>query len=72
MSYASDTKYFDEMRKLKKTCKHCGHTQVMHFLQKKTICRWCKHYIFKNDFEEFKHNLKQQQIKERRNMIYER
>lgn len=45
MSYAEDTRYFSERQLLKRKCKHCGHTQQVHHLLDKVICRWCHNYI---------------------------
>lgn len=70
-TYKEDTKYFNALQSRKKTCKHCGHTQSMHHLLEKVICRWCHHYIFRSEIDEFKYNLRKTQIKERR-QIYER
>lgn len=66
MSYAEDTRYFEERQSLKRKCKHCGHTQQVHHLLDKVICRWCHNYIFRSEVDEFKYRLKQNQIKEKR------
>ena len=48
-----------ERAKFKRYCSHCGHSMVFPQTSKKSkvICSWCGRYIYKNDFEEFKHNL---------------
>lgn len=57
---------FKKMQKLdnnranfKRYCK-CGHSIVFPANSKtnKTICSWCGNYIYKNDLEEFKENIK--------------
>ena len=48
MAYDVSKRAFDERQKAKRKCKHCGHTQLLG-LQDKSICDWCKHYIFKDD-----------------------
>ena len=67
MSYAEDTRYFNERQSIKRKCKHCGHTQAMHHLLEKVVCRWCHNYIFKDEITEFKYRLKEKQLKEMRN-----
>lgn len=66
MSYAEDTRYFNERQSIKRKCKHCGHTQPIHILLDKVVCRWCHNYIFRNELDEFKYRLKEKQIKEKR------
>lgn len=70
MTYKDDTRYFADLQSRKRTCKYCGHTQSMHILLDKVVCRWCHHYIFRNELDEFKYRLRERQIKERKN--YER
>lgn len=53
-------KYFDEYKK----CKFCGHSQLVP--RNKVICKWCGHYIYKNDFEEFMDKMKTAKKKEKR------
>ncbi len=57
---------FRKMQKLdndrsifKRYCK-CGHSIVFPISARnnKTICSWCGNYIYKNDYEEFKENIK--------------
>lgn len=45
--------------KYKRYCK-CGHSIIFPANSKniKTVCTWCGNYIYKNDLEEFKENIK--------------
>lgn len=49
----------DDRALFKRYCK-CGHSIVFPANSKtsRTICTWCGHWIYKNDFEEFKDNIK--------------
>lgn len=66
MSYKEDSKYFNERTLLKIKCKNCGHTQAIDNSMEKSICRWCRNYIFRNDEVETKYRLKEMILKERR------
>ena len=52
--FNEDTKYFDEVYKLKVKCK-CGHTQTV--FKDKTICDWCGSWIFRDKKDEFKYRM---------------
>lgn len=54
--FNEDTKYFNEVSKLKVKCK-CGHTQTL--FTDKAICDWCKNYIYRDKKQEFKDKMKQ-------------
>lgn len=45
-------------------CKHCGHVLVFSAKDEKVLCNWCNHYVFKDDFTEFKYRLNEFRIKE--------
>ena len=49
-----------ERAKYRRYCKHCGHSVIIPKTSKanKVICTWCGNYIYKNNFEEFKENIK--------------
>ena len=53
MSWKTDTKYFDNVNKIKHRCKHCGRKQVIPNFENKTLCDWCGHNIYKSDKDEF-------------------
>lgn len=53
-SWADDSKLFDEYRKLKFRCRHCGHNVIIHGYMDKNICTWCGHYVFRTQKDEFK------------------
>lgn len=57
MAYDVSKRAFDEKQKAKRKCKHCGHTQLLE-TQDKSICSWCKHWIYKDDRVEFMYKLK--------------
>ena len=69
MSYVSDTKYFEERNKLKRKCKHCGHTQAIPLWIEKQVCDWCKNYIFINEDKEKKYRFKEKLFREMRRII---
>lgn len=54
MSKYSDTRYFNEISKLKVKCP-CGHSQTV--FNDKTICRWCGRMVYRNKKMEFKERL---------------
>lgn len=43
----------------KYVCKHCGHKQLITSYMDKTLCDWCKNYIFKNEKDEFKFRMQE-------------
>ena len=45
-------------KKYQRQCEHCGRKQYLFHSQVKTICDWCGHWIFKNEKEKFKHEMK--------------
>ena len=49
----------NDRAKYKRYC-CCGHSIVFPASTKtnKVICTWCGNYIYKNDYEEFKENIK--------------
>lgn len=49
----------NDRAKYKRYCR-CGHSIVFPTSSKtnKIICTWCGNYIYKNDHEEFKENIK--------------
>lgn len=67
MSYAEDSRLFEERTRLRVTCKHCGHTKAIPSFVDKVICSWCKHYIFRNDEIESKYRFKEKILKEIKN-----
>lgn len=44
-----------EYSKVKYKCKNCGHKVVIPYFVDKQLCSWCKHYVFKNEQDEFKY-----------------
>lgn len=60
MNFKNLIKLEEEMSKQKRYCKHCGHSIIFTPSAKntRTICTWCGHWIYKNDKEEFKAELK--------------
>ena len=67
MMWRDDTKYFNSRQQMKKKCKHCGHTQPLYFAVDHAECKWCRHFIFRSELDEFKYRVKESQIKERKN-----
>ena len=53
-NYINDSKYFNEISKLKVKCK-CGHSQTV--FKDKKICDWCGELVFKDKQEEFKYKV---------------
>lgn len=55
----NNNKILQEMSKYKRYCK-CGHSVIFTPSSKATkkICTWCGTCIYKNDYEEFKENIK--------------
>ena len=57
------TKYISETEKLRSiivdlsTKCDCGHSVFISPKQKRIICSWCGHYIYKDKKEQFKHDL---------------
>lgn len=68
IKYDAFQKAEDERAKYKRYCK-CGHSIIFTPSSKtnKTICSWCGHWIYKNDFEEFKDKLNKNIKKEAKN-----
>ena len=58
--FKKDTKVFTALSKLKRYCKHCGHSEVFlkHSKRDKIICSYCGNYIYRDDLIEFKEKLK--------------
>lgn len=54
----------DELDKVKIRCK-CGHRVVVPMWVDKSMCTWCKHYVYRNKQLEFRERLKQK-LKESR------
>ena len=48
----------DVRAKNKCKCPNCGHTLLFN-KPDKVICRWCKHYVFKNKKVEFEWRLRE-------------
>ena len=47
---------FAVLSKIKKKCKHCGHSMIFEKVDK-MICTHCGNYVYKNDKIEFMDNL---------------
>lgn len=47
----------DEYAKVKYQCKNCGYKVIIPYKEKKKLCSWCKHYVFKNPQDEFRYRL---------------
>lgn len=56
---------YDKLEILKRKCEYCGHNQYV-FDSDKTICSWCKHYIYASPMAKFKNKLKETIIKNKR------
>lgn len=60
ITFEKDTKLFKVFSKLRRYCKHCGHSIV--FFQNsrrdKVVCQYCGNYIYKDDLTEFKEKIK--------------
>lgn len=56
-------KEFDRMTaeydKVKYRCKNCGRRAIIPYNVEKQICKYCRHYVFKSDQEEFKYRIKE-------------
>ena len=57
---------YHDKEKIRRYCKNCGHTVTV--VEDKNICSHCKHFVFKDDLTEFKYRLKENLIKEKRNI----
>ena len=54
--FEEDTRYFDEIEKLKVKCNKCGHIQTV--FGDKDICNNCGYYIYRNKKLEFLEQVK--------------
>lgn len=61
------TKYLSEITKSRVICK-CGHSVLIPTNDNKAVCHWCGNFVFRNKEAEFKHRMKENLIKERRNL----
>ena len=61
-----EERLWEEKDKSKVTCK-CGHVVFMSKSGRK-ICTWCNNYVFKDKQTEFEYRMKENLIRERRNM----
>lgn len=53
---------YDKLEILKRKCEHCGHNQYV-LNSDKTICSWCKHYIYASPMAKFRNKLKETIVK---------
>lgn len=55
----ANIKLLNELVKYRRYCK-CGHSVIITPTSKRNrvMCTWCGNYIYKNNFEEFKENIK--------------
>ena len=51
-------KRFDYITRNRIICPTCGHS-VLFAKKDKSICQWCKHYVFKDKKSEFEYRLKE-------------
>jgi DNA-directed RNA polymerase subunit RPC12/RpoP len=65
LSYKEISTLSSEQSKCKKICSYCGSRRLLG-MQDKVVCKECNHYIFKDGRTEFKHRLKEEMIKEKR------
>lgn len=56
---------YDKLEILKRKCEYCGHNQLV-LNGDKTICSWCKHYIYASPMAKFRNKLKETIIKNKR------
>lgn len=56
---------YDKLEILKRKCEYCGHNQYV-LNSDKTICSWCKHYIYASPMSKFRNKLKGAIIKNKR------
>lgn len=66
LSYKELEKIDAERAKARQYCPHCGHSILIPEKRTKRICNHCGHLVFKNKNEEFKHRLKTEIIKRKR------
>ena len=66
LSYKELEKIEQERAKAKQYCTYCGHTMLISARAKKKVCNKCGHLNFKNEKEEFKHKLKIEMIRRKR------
>lgn len=48
-----DDKMFDEYRKLRFHCRHCGSSVTIYGWMDKRICRFCGYWVFQTPKDEF-------------------
>lgn len=62
-NFNDDTKIFNQLDILKRTCKFCGHKvcigKSIVDAKDKVICSWCGHSVYKDDKTEFIYKLKE-------------
>ena len=58
-------KILNDITKSRIKCK-CGHSVVLPNRADKAICNWCGNYVFKNKEVEFKHRVKENLIKQKK------
>ena len=66
LSYKELEKQDQERAKAKQYCTYCGHTMLIPAQIKKKVCNYCGHLNFKTKNEEFKHKLRIEMIKRKR------
>lgn len=66
LSYKELEKQDQERAKAKQYCTNCGHTLLIPAQKKQKLCTHCGHLNFINKNEEFKHKLKIEMIKRKR------
>lgn len=54
MSKKDDDKLFNEYKKHRYYCRHCGHSVTIYGFMDKTICSFCGWYVFRTPKDEFK------------------
>jgi len=60
-------KVYEEIQKYRHKCK-CGHTVYIANETGRALCSHCHNWVFKDKATEFKYRMKQNLIKERRNI----
>lgn len=66
LSYKEIEKQDQERAKARQYCEHCGHSILIPVTTKKRLCTHCGNLVFKSKNEEFKHRLKEELIKRKR------
>lgn len=59
---------YDKLEILKRKCEHCGHNQLV-LNGNKTLCTWCKNYIYISPLAKFKDKLNAAISKNKREVI---